>query len=55
MLRAQSFINEITDEFLPKKTTVTAKTPGKPVKVLTVAHGGFIGEFLNVVKLLEGR
>ena len=23
--------------------------------MLTVTHGGFIGEFLNVVKLLEGR
>jgi len=30
--------------------------PGsQSVRVLTVTHGGFIGEFLNVVKLLEGK
>ena len=53
MLRAQSFITDITNEFLPKKTQPIGQP--KTVKVLVVTHGGFIGEFLNVVKTLEGR
>mmetsp|Transcript_11278 Transcript_11278/g.13302 ORF Transcript_11278/g.13302 Transcript_11278/m.13302 type:complete len:93 (-) Transcript_11278:490-768(-) len=56
MLRAQSYINSITEEFLPTKASQKsgAKAP-KNIKVLTVTHGGFIGEFLNCIKMLEGR
>ena len=50
MLRAQHFITEITDEFLPKKKTGLQAGQPKTVKVLVVTHGGFIGEFLNVVR-----
>ena len=53
MLRAQSYIKEITDEFLPTKKN-QQKNP-QNIKVLTVTHGGWIGEFLNAVKILEGR
>ena len=50
MLRAQNFITEITDEFLPKKKTGLQTGQPNTVKVLVVTHGGFIGEFLNVVR-----
>ena len=59
MLRAQSYINSITEEFLPSKASVKASkgqvASKSNIKVLTVTHGGFIGEFLNCVKLLEGK
>jgi len=55
MLRAQSFITEITDEFMPKKKPGVQVSQPKMVKVLVVTHGGFIGEFLNVVRMCEGR
>ena len=54
MTRGSSFIHEIADEFLPKSNKQPAKS-SSPIKVLVVTHGGFIGEFLNVVKGLEGR
>ena len=51
MNRAENFITEISDELLPKKPTGEVKLK----KLLMVCHGGFIGEFLNVVRKLSGR
>ena len=50
MNRAENFLTEISDELLPKKPTEV-----KQKKLLIVTHGGFIGEFLNVVRKLSGR
>lgn len=51
MDRAESFLTEITDELLPKK----GSTEIKQKQILVVTHGGWIGEFLNVVRKLGGR
>ena len=51
MNRAENFLTEISDELLQKKPTGEVKQK----KLLIVTHGGFIGEFLNVVRKLAGR
>ena len=50
MERAESFLQEIAERFIPKNPTQSGT-----FRVLMVAHGGFIGEFFNVVRKYQGK
>ena len=54
MDRGESFLNEIADELLPKNQKQN-QAQVRHSQVLVVTHGGFIGEFQNVCRKLEGR
>ena len=50
MDRAENFLHDMADRFIPKNPT----QPGL-YRILMVTHGGFIGEFLNVVRKCQGK
>ena len=49
MDRAQSFIEEMASKFIPPTGSVGNK------RLLMVTHGGFIGEFFNVLRKYQGK